>query len=166
MTKKCRWKYLTWLGIDKHAYRIYEDGNIYSTKNKIWLKPWSDSKGYKCISVWIDGEKKELRLNRILANLFIPKTSSDKKRKRDIVHFVDYDNTNYKLDNLKWVNTLEMHILNDMRYNEVKKTPIACANYIIRLAKEGYDAEEIANVIGLKTGVITIRSINKIIRNA
>ena len=158
MGKSCKWKYITYPGLDSHAYRIYEDGNIYSTKNKMWLKPWLDAKGYQCISVWVDGDKIGLRLNRLLAQSFIPKTTSDKNKNRDIVHFIDYDKTNYSLDNLKWVNTLEMHILN-------KKTPVACSNYIIRLAREGYDAEEIAHAIGLKTGIMTIRAINRIIKN-
>lgn len=165
MGKSCKWKYITYPGLDSHAYRIYEDGNIYSTKNKMWLKPWLDAKGYQCISVWVNGEKIGLRLNRLLAQSFIPRTTSDKNKNRDIVHFIDYDKTNYSLDNLKWVNTLEMHILNDIRDNEVKKTPVACSNYIIRLAREDYDAEEIAHAIGLKTGIMTIRAINRIIKN-
>ena len=121
--------------------------------------------GYQCISVWVDGDKIGLRLNRLLAQSFIPRTTSDKNKNRDIVHFIDYDKTNYSLANLKWVNTLEMHILNDIRANEVKKTPAACSNYIIRLAREGYNAEEIADAIGLKTGIMTIRAINRIIKN-
>lgn len=165
MGKSIRWKFINHPGVTEHAYRIYEDGNIYSAKTQTWLKPWLDAKGYKNISVWVNGEKKGLRVNRLLAEHFIPKTVSDKKWSRDIVHFIDYDNTNYDLSNLKWVNTLEMHILNDIRANEVKATPAARAMYIIRLAKEGYSSEEIAKAIELKTGPMTIRAINRIIKN-
>ena len=52
MGKNCKWKYITYPGLDSHAYRIYEDGNIYSTKNKMWLKPWLDARG---ISVYLHG---------------------------------------------------------------------------------------------------------------
>ena len=164
-SKRLRWKYILHPGVDPHSYRIYEDGSIYSTVSRMWIKPWEDKKGYLEMSVWIDGAKKGLRLNRILATAFIPKTRADIKRDRDIVHFVDYDNTNYSLDNLKWVNPLELHILNDIRENDIKKTPSACADYIVRLFKAGYDAEEIIYAIGLKNTAPTLRSVNKILKS-
>lgn len=159
------WKYLVYPGLREHSYKIYEDGSIYSTANKMWIKPYPDRKGYLTFSAWIDGKDSRIRLNRALAMMFIPKTESDIARNRDIVHFVDYDITNYSLSNLKWVSTLEMHILNDIRNQNIKKTPTDCRDYILRLAKEGYSAKEIVYALELKSSAITLRRVEAIMRS-
>lgn len=166
-SERCvRWKYLVYPGLREHSYRIYEDGSLYSMANKIWITPYQDTKGYLMFSAWIDGKLHHVRLNRILAMMFIPKTKADKERHRDIVHFIDYDNTNYSLDNLKWVSNLELNILNTINEKQLAKTPTQCRKYVLRLAKHGYSADEIIYALGFKDTKATYTKVEQIINNA
>lgn len=160
---KVKWKYLVYPGMKDHMYRIYEDGSIYSTKTKIFINPYMDSNCYLVFTAWIGGRQHTIRLNRCLAMMFNPKTKNDIARGRDIVHFVDFDINNYSLSNLKWVNPLELSILNDIRNSNAKCTPTARSKYIIKLATKGYSADEIIDVLELKTTAATRKAVQNII---
>jgi hypothetical protein len=84
-------------------YLIYDDGRVYSKKNKIFLKPGVNGRGYKYCSLWKKGEKpKSLRIHRLVAEHYIP--NPENKEQVDHINRNKQDN---RIENLRWVTQSE-----------------------------------------------------------
>lgn len=86
----------------KNNYLIYEDGKIFSEKNKVFLKPLRDTKGYLYID--LRGQQCQYscpKIHRLVAEAFIPNPSNLPQ-----VNHIDGDKENVSADNLEWCDNL------------------------------------------------------------
>ena len=80
-------------------YLITEEGDVYSRKyGKLKKrKPGRNSRGYKTIVLWNNGKIKNYRVNRLVAETYIPNPDNLPE-----VNHKDEDKTNNNLSNLEW----------------------------------------------------------------
>lgn len=112
---------LTGKNIEKHAYKLYENGDIFSYKGfksngKTFmhfisdkpvkkLKPSKTKKGYLIIRISdIEGNKVSLSMHRLVAQAFV-KNSENKPQ----VNHIDCNKENNDASNLEWVTNKENH---------------------------------------------------------
>ena len=78
---------------------ITKEGDVYSTKyGKIKkLKQSNDGIGYKKINMSNDGKKKNYRVNRLVAETYLPNPDNLPQ-----VNHIDEDKTNNNVTNLEW----------------------------------------------------------------
>ena len=89
---------------ENYSVDIY--GNIYSnpregTKGGI-LKTWSDKKGYKRVSIWINGKMHQKQVHRIVAEVFLP----NPQNKSQVNHKDGVKNNNH-ISNIEWATPKE-----------------------------------------------------------
>ena len=163
--KKKTWVYIDIPGIVKNCYRIYPSGRIYSENIGKYMQTNINNRGYECIHLKTeDGGRKQEFIHRLLAYAFIERTEEDEKFERDLVHFIDFDKTNFSLDNLQFVNTGELWMkIYIHNYIDKFKTLSNYTNFIRRLYKRGYDIDTIINVLGLPTTRYTKSCISKMV---
>ena len=79
-------------------YTVFEDGKIYSIKNKRYLKPCKNANGNVYVSLVNDGKKKNMYIQRIVAEnyLHVP----DDFSKKSVIH-IDGNKENNHYKNLK-----------------------------------------------------------------
>ena len=53
-------------------YLVYDDGRVFSKKNRIFLIPQIDRYGYHIVNLYIDGKKKCYKVHRLVAIHYIP----------------------------------------------------------------------------------------------
>ena len=82
-------------------YIIFEDGKIINQYGKE-LKPCLNLYGYYQLHLCKNGKQKNFRLNRLLAQTFIPNPDNLPE-----VDHIDRDKSNNNLENLQWVTSLE-----------------------------------------------------------
>ena len=75
-------------------YKINKNGDVWSCKSNIFLKPWLNSNGYLMVGL---GKKKKYRVHRLLALQYIPNPDN-----YPIIDHIDQNRTNNNLDNLRW----------------------------------------------------------------
>ena len=83
-------------------YLIYPDGKVYSKKTKRYLKPGTDTGGYKYVNLCKDGKPKSYLVHRLVALHYIPNP--------DNLPQVDHryrDRTDNRVENLRWVTRSE-----------------------------------------------------------
>ncbi|VBB18384.1 intron HNH endonuclease [Yasminevirus sp. GU-2018] len=110
-------------------YQIFNDGRIYSTRFKKYLKSQTNADGYKSISLANNNVKKTFLVHRLVAEHFIPKVKG-----KDLVNHIDSDKQNNHVDNLEWCDNSEnvSHAyrqkkdkqktkVNDVKTNDIKK---------------------------------------------
>ena len=80
-------------------YLITEEGDVYSTKyGKLKKrKLQTDNNGYKTIKLWNNGKQKNYRVNRLVAETYIPNPDNFPQ-----VNHIDEDKTNNNVSNLEW----------------------------------------------------------------
>lgn len=83
--------------------------------------------------------------NRLIAEYFVNRTKRDKELGRDLVHVIDWDGSNSRYTNLKWVNHLELYILTDLRKNPDDHELVAKS--ICRLLERHYTVSDIMHVM-------------------
>lgn len=84
-------------------YLIFEDGRIYSKKNKIFLIPIKKSTGYYAINLYDDNKKRKMFfIHRLVAELFIPNPNNYSE-----VNHLDEDKSNNSIGNLCWCSRIE-----------------------------------------------------------
>lgn len=129
-------------------YYITDTGDMYSRayhpiRNKynrfIKLKPWISKFGYKLISLAKDGKKIHKRVNRLVAEAFIPNPHN----KCDVNHIngIKIDN---RVENLEWTTRSE----NNLHACRVLKRPAPWTN------KFGKDNPKSKPILQLKDGKI------------
>ena len=78
-------------------YQITDNSEVISVRTGKVLKPWTNNKGYNCISLNKDGERKHMLLHRLMAEAFVPNPNND-----PIVLHKDNDKLNTDPSNLVW----------------------------------------------------------------
>ena len=96
-------------------YFISNRGKVLSLcgKSAIIRKNWLNN-GYYYIDLWQNGKKKNYRINRLVANAFLP---LPKDKSKCIAHHKDHNKLNNNLYNIKWVS----HQENIQEYYKHKK---------------------------------------------
>jgi len=84
-----------------YDYIVYSDGRVYSKKKNRFLKDNIDSWGYVYNKLVINNERKHIRRNRLIAELFI---NNPNPEKFDQVNHKDGNKLNNSKDNLEWCN--------------------------------------------------------------
>jgi hypothetical protein len=86
----------TYINGYKRNYRLYIDGEIWSVKSGKFLKQ-ENSKGYKRVTLSIDGKTKRFQVHRLVAMYFIKNQFN-----KPCVNHIDGDKQNNYLNNLEW----------------------------------------------------------------
>lgn len=104
---------------DYKNYMIDEDGNIYNTITKQYLKGSVGEHGYKYYRLSKDGKKKMFYAHRLVAETFIPNPNS-----LPVVNHIDGNKLNNNVNNLEWVsysdNTKLWHSNNTIKHKETE----------------------------------------------
>lgn len=74
-------------------YSITSDGKVYSHINKIYLKPFLNTKKYLCVDIHI----KSARIHRLVAEAFLPNPNNYTQ-----VNHIDGIKSNNDVSNLEW----------------------------------------------------------------
>ena len=141
------------------GYSRYEISNLGNVRKK--LKPCLNREGYETIGlISDDGNKKDLRVHRIVANLFIEKKDSSK----NLVNHIDGIKNNNIVSNLEWCTAKEntRHAIENGMFNT------KFHNFTSEEKQEMYDmlkrGERIKDV-SIKFNNITTSAIHNILAN-
>ena len=91
-----QWKRIVVDGVE-YPYEVSTKGNVRNMKTGRILKPF-DSHGYCCVTFRQDGNKKDLRVHRLVATAFIPNPDNLTE-----VDHIDRNKKNNCVENLRWV---------------------------------------------------------------
>ena len=83
-------------------YEVSYDGNVYSHHTGKDLKPRLNTEGYPIVELCKDGQRKCVRIHRLIAQAFIP--NPENKPYVDHINRIRNDN---RLENLRWVTCSE-----------------------------------------------------------
>lgn len=100
------------------SYRIYTDGEVWSVRSGKFLKQ-EHSKGYKRVTLSINGKTKRFQVHRLVAMYFI-----ENRLNKPCVNHIDGDKENNELNNLEWCtySENENHSYNSLRkINSIRK---------------------------------------------
>lgn len=91
-------------------YIVYEDGRIFNTKTKRWIKPYKklfsrNSIERLSLSLYLNGVKKNFLYHRVLAETFIPNPNNLPQ-----INHKDGNPLNNSLDNLEWCTAKDNNI--------------------------------------------------------
>lgn len=86
----------TYINGYNRSYRIYTDGEVWSVRSGKFLKQES-SKGYKRVTLSINGKTKRFQVHRLVAMYFI-----ENPLNKPCVNHIDGDKENNELKNLEW----------------------------------------------------------------
>jgi hypothetical protein len=82
---------------DYNNYYVTNDGKIYSTKSKRFIKLRTDSAGYKMIALYDGIRKADLLVHRIVAIQFI-----ENPENKPVVNHINKNKSDNNVDNLEW----------------------------------------------------------------
>jgi hypothetical protein len=133
-------------------YSISKDGNVINNKFKRKLKPFLDAYGYYQVCLCNKGQIKKFRVNRLVAEAFIPNTNNYKQ-----VNHINGIKTDNRIENLEWVTPSQnmLHAykigLKKVTNKNIKASRLANSKVVLD-TKTGifYDsAKEAATLLGL-----------------
>ena len=78
-------------------YAITTEGDVWSYRNKKFLKLWTNRDGYLTVSLWKDGKGKNYKVHRLAAMAYIPNPENLPQ-----VNHKDENKENNCLQNLEW----------------------------------------------------------------
>lgn len=163
MDEDLDWKYIDIPYIGDEKYRIYKDTTIWSEKSNKYRQESLNAYGYRSITLNTKSGYKRYLIHRLYAKAFLPKTETDIKYNRDLVHFKDFDITNITIDNLEWLNPLELHMLVEIKNSKKEYKRIGdYIEFICRLLENNYEVEDIISVLRLKNTIWTRNQIKRI----
>lgn len=84
-------------------YAINEEGQVWSYRSKIMMKPWSDGKGYLKVTLTVNYNKDMRRVHRLVMETFCPVEGMENLE----VNHLDENKVNNSLENLQWCSHLE-----------------------------------------------------------
>lgn len=87
---------------DFENYIIYDNGKIFSTKRKLFLKPEITNAGYERVNLYRNGKRFHKSAHRIVAEMFVPNPCN-----LPIVNHKDENKLNNNAVNLEWVSITE-----------------------------------------------------------
>lgn len=120
-------------------YAITEDGQVWSYKNKIFLKPFDNGKGYLKVDLCKDGKEQFWYIHRLVAEAYIPNPNN-----YETVDHINNNSKDNRVDNLQWMT----------RGNNARKA-ISKPVYCIELEKVFPSQKAAAKELGLDQGNIS-----------
>jgi hypothetical protein len=79
-------------------YRVFMDGRVYSLRKSKWLKPWTNTSGYRQVELC----RRKWLVHRVVATAFL-----NNSRALPMVNHLDGDKRNNGVDNLEWCTPTE-----------------------------------------------------------
>ncbi len=154
---------LEWRAIPNTNYLISENGDIFSKRSQKVLKPQINKGGYLQLTLYLDGEKTNCRIHRLVGRYFLKEISGLQ------INHIDCNKLNNHYSNLEYVTSLDNHghaIENNlMPIGSLKpgaKLDEAAVEKIKLLMVEGFDDYEISEISGTVTATISkIRHYNR-----
>lgn len=108
----------TYINGYERNYRLYIDGEVWSVKSGKFLKQ-ETSKGYKRVTLSINGKTERFQVHRLVAMYFI-----ENQLNKPCVNHIDGDKENNNLNNLEWCtySENENHSYNSLgKVNSIRK---------------------------------------------
>ena len=108
----------TYINGYERNYRLYIDGEVWSVRSGKFLKQ-ETSKGYKRVTLSINGKTERFQVHRLVAMYFI-----ENKLNKPCVNHIDGDKENNNLNNLEWCtySENENHSYNNLgKINPIRK---------------------------------------------
>lgn len=95
-------------------YEITSNGEVFSLRKGIYLKPRLSMDGYKRVCLCDNNKRREYRIARLVAEAFIENTENKSQ-----VNHKDYNRQNDCMDNLEWVTNYEnaLYSYNHNKFN-------------------------------------------------
>jgi hypothetical protein len=84
---------------DYQDYLIFEDGRVYSKKNKKYLKNSPHNAGYLKVTLYKDGNKETFLIHRLIGLHYI-----ENPHNYPCIDHIDRNRKNNSISNLRWVN--------------------------------------------------------------
>ena len=83
-------------------YAITSCGKVWSYKSKKFLKPGKSKDGYLQVILWKNGNYKNKRIHRLVAEAYLPNPNN-----YDTVDHIDFNKANNCINNLQWMSRNE-----------------------------------------------------------
>lgn len=133
-----------------YTYEISNTGKIRNAERHIMAQTTS-KKGYKKITLKVDGKLTGFRIHRLVAKAFIPLDPD-----RDQVNHKDGDKSNNNSDNLEWCTNRENYlhaVANNLRYRKTATDDIV-KDRIAYFAKNNITTKEYALKFGINADTL------------
>lgn len=83
-------------------YAVTSCGRVWSYKNKMFLKPQDNRKGYMYVNLIKDKKRHKVYVHRIVAEAYIPNPEN-----LETIDHIDNNKQNNCINNLRWMNLLD-----------------------------------------------------------
>jgi hypothetical protein len=127
----------------ENLYSITKDGRVYSHIRNKFLKLKYNSKGYLSVGLYKDKKNYNKRVNRLVAEAYIPNPNGYKQ-----VNHINYKRDDNRVENLEWCDNVYNSCLSVGRRKEYRipktgeKHITKQGNfYLVRLYKGGYESK-------------------------
>lgn len=117
---KVEWKLIE--GFDG-IYSVSNYGEVRNNRTGKLMKPSKNEKGYLHINLMKNGKRKNMRINRLVAQVFIPNPENKPQ-----VNHIDFNRANNCVSNLEWVTGKENCSHSAANYSKAKKGKIIMKN--------------------------------------
>ena len=121
-------------------YAVTSCGKVYSYRNKRFLTPWVNSKGYLMVNLCKDGKVKKYLIHRLVAEAYLPNPENLPQ-----INHKDENKTNNCLQNLEWCDA--KYNTNYGTRNEKIKKPILQLSLDGELIREWNSATDVGKEV-------------------
>ena len=131
-------------------YQVDRDGNVYSIRKGITLKPCVVKDGVHKVALNKEGVKKSKAIHRLVAEAFLP----NPQNKPQVDHR-DGDKSNNAVTNLRWCTNIENQMFREEQGNSGKESVSKTVTWGDKVFKSiGEAARYIANIRGSKVDTV------------